>query len=237
MFRIAKLFRYAELCLAVVLISWAFTRVPFALKISAEYFWKLSGFVVSHVFIFMLCNVIIVTLIAKSGRFSGQNPTGHSDETELFEEFIKHVSGGSTEPQPETRTPAHDQDVIVYHDKQIICEVNRTARKDEDKTETDSDTDIVHVHPKAYRRTQSEKIKRQSQEKSRGELRRSDTEKCRKGASSDEKPQESQYPEDKLSNEEFQRTIDAFIAKHWKFHSEESLPIVLHNQIQVPVGN
>jgi len=45
-------------------------------------------------------------------------------------------------------------------------------------------------------------------------LRRSETEK--------EKVMEVLYPEDKLSNEEFQRTIEAFIAKQMRFLREES---------------
>jgi hypothetical protein len=42
-------------------------------------------------------------------------------------------------------------------------------------------------------------------------LRRSETEKVR----------EILYPQDKLSNEEFQRTIEAFIAKQMRFLREE----------------
>ncbi|KAB1214550.1 hypothetical protein CJ030_MR5G013407 [Morella rubra] len=226
-FRIAKLFRYLELCLALVLVSWTFTRIPFAVKISGEYFRQLSGFVASPIFVFMLCNVIIATLIVKSGRFSSQKPTGPNSETELYEEFIKN-SGEGTKTQYETDPPAQAPDVIMYHDKQTICEENGHSGEVKGKLDSDSDTDAESdtdlVHPKAYRRTRSEKLHR---EKYEGKLQRSETEKCRKG--------ENPYPEDELSNEEFQRTIEEFIAKQLKFRRQESLPIVLSNQIRVPV--
>jgi hypothetical protein len=59
--------------------------------------------------------------------------------------------------------------------------------------------------------------------KQRKQLRRSETEKLR------ETEKENLYPQDKLSNEEFQRAIDAFIAKQMRFLREESSAIVVHN--------
>ncbi|XP_035539376.1 uncharacterized protein LOC118343970 [Juglans regia] len=234
MFRIAKLFRYVELFLALVFVSWSFPRVPLAVKISGEYFWKLSGFVASPLFVFMLCNVIIVILITKSGRFPGHNQTGDNADTELYEKFIKN-SDDSTKPESETDPPAHAPEVIEFHDKQIICEVNRTASEDDSQTYSETGTDLMH--PKACRRTQSEKLNGEDSEKYIGKLRRTETEKCLTDVNSEENRPENPCPEDEMSNEDFQRTIEAFIAKQWKFRRQESLPIVVHNQIGVPVGN
>ncbi|RVX16519.1 hypothetical protein CK203_006232 [Vitis vinifera] len=41
---------------------------------------------------------------------------------------------------------------------------------------------------------------------------------------------ETWYPEDELSNEDFQRTIEAFIARELRFRRQESLAIVLQDQ-------
>jgi hypothetical protein len=151
MLHIAKLFRFVELCLAMVLLSWTFARVPFAVRISGEYFRQLLGVVVSPLFVFLLCNVIIVTLLAKSGRFSGQNPSGHEAETELYEEIIKN-SGDHKKLQSETDPLAHVPEAIVYHDKQIITEMITTALEDDANMFSDSGTDRIRIRIWSIRR-------------------------------------------------------------------------------------
>lgn len=228
---LTKLFRLAEVCVALLFLSWTFTRLPFAVKISGEYFRKLFSIIVSPLFVFMLCNAIIVSLIAKSGRFSGQNrSTADNVETELYEEIIKNSSERArSESESDIQSTAIEEE-IVYDDKQIISEVSSTATVDEvDTDDTDSDPDSNH--PKVYRRTQSEKFKRECSEKPHGELRRAETEKFRSTwKSGEECPPKKLYAEDKLSDEEFNRTVEDFIAKQWRFRREESLAIVLPNQ-------
>lgn len=73
-----------------------------------------------------------------------------------------------------------------------------------------------------FRRSQSEKWKGEAGKmQRRKQLRRSETEKLRETA------KENLYPQDKLSNEEFQRAIDAFIAKQMRFLREDSSAIVV----------
>ncbi|ESW28063.1 LOW QUALITY PROTEIN: hypothetical protein PHAVU_003G255700 [Phaseolus vulgaris] len=75
-----------------------------------------------------------------------------------------------------------------------------------------------------FRRSKSENWKGDSvKTPRRRHLRRSETEKRR------ENPPENLYPQDKLSNEEFQRAIEAFIAKQLRFLREESSAIVVQN--------
>ena len=77
-----------------------------------------------------------------------------------------------------------------------------------------------------YRRTQSENPIKQIPDKTRRELRRSVTEKCMKSASADSC--EKNYSEDDLSNEEFRRIVEAFIARQQRFRrEEESMAVVL----------
>ncbi|KAK7851640.1 uncharacterized protein LOC112037992 [Quercus suber] len=214
MFRI-----YVEICLAVVLFSWTFTRLPFAVRLSGEYFRQFSAFVSSPLFVFILCNVIIVTLIVKSGCFAAQKPVADNAETEIFEELIKH-GGDSAEPLSETDPSVltEPSGLVVYQDKQIVFEEKKSTISGEAEMGSDS---------KVCRRTQSEKFERESSKKPCQKLRRSETEKCMKVAQSDENLPEKEYP--KLSDEEFQRTIEAFIAKQSKFHRQESFAIVVSN--------
>ncbi|XWS42091.1 hypothetical protein CRYUN_Cryun17cG0138900 [Craigia yunnanensis] len=212
---LTKVFRFLELLLALLFLAWTFERVPFAVKIFGEFVLKLRGVIASPLFVFLVCNVIIVTLFAKSGIFSAVN----NADSKLYEEIIKNA---------ENRSKSESQEEIVYQDKEIISEVNTcTPTCEEMEPESESDSDAKVDNPRVYRRSMSEKLAvRKSEEEVKKELRRSETEKCRKIENIDEKL----FPEDELSNEEFQRTIEDFIAKQLRFRREESMPIVLQSQ-------
>lgn len=211
---IAKVFRIFEVLSALLFLAWTAERVPFAIKISGEFVLKLGGIIASPFFVFLICNVIIITLIAKSGIFS----VVRNADSKVCEEIIKTA---------DTYSKSVSQEEIVYQDKEIISEVNTSTRKCEDmepEPEPESDSDFEADNPRVYRRSKSEKLER---EKVKKELRRSESEKkCRKIENMDEKL----FPEDDLSNEEFQRAIEDFIAKQLRFRREESLSIVLHSQ-------
>ncbi|XVF59668.1 hypothetical protein PTKIN_Ptkin07bG0294200 [Pterospermum kingtungense] len=214
---LAKVFRFLELLLALLFLAWTFERLPFAVKISGEFFLKVCGIIASPLFVFIVSNIIIVTLIAKSGIFSAVN----NADSKLYEQILKTT---------ENRSKSESQEEIVFQDKEVITEVNtctRSCEEVEPQSESESDSDSEVDNPRVYRRSKSEKLMKQSEEeKVKKELRRSETEKCHKI----EKIGEELFPEDELSNEEFQRTIEDFIAKQLRFRREESLSIVLQSQ-------
>lgn len=110
----------------------------------------------------------------------------------------------------------------MFQDKQIISEVNLADPKPETESES-SDSDSGPEFPKAIRRTKSDKFERVIPAK----LRRSETEDYRKMLRSGEET----VPEDPEDDEEFRRSIEAFIEKQKRFrHQEESRAIVLQNQ-------
>ncbi|KAF5736014.1 hypothetical protein HS088_TW14G00146 [Tripterygium wilfordii] len=222
---VAKLFRFVELCLALVVLLWIFTRLPFVVRISGEYLRQLAGIVASPLFVFLLCNGIIGALFAKSREFSA--------EAEIYEEFIKNsenrgVKSLSADSAAVDGHLSREAEEIVFQDKEIICQESATAisichgsqnniEKDSDSdSESDSDT------PKPYRRSKSEKLKRESSDMAVEKLRRSETEKFLKSVN----PEEDLLPSEDLSDEEFQKAVDAFIAKHLKFRHQESIAIV-----------
>ncbi|RDY09344.1 hypothetical protein CR513_06279, partial [Mucuna pruriens] len=166
---ITKTLRILELCLALFLLLWFLTRLPFALRLSA-------GYLRSPLFVFAVSNAIIAALLAQSRRFAQSN---------------------SADPVPE-----HSQ-------------ISDTCTDKDSSAATDPDLG------KVYRRSVSEG----KGETARRELRRSETEKAR----------EKSYPQDKLSNEEFRRTIEAFIAKQMRLLREESLAIFV--QTSEPTNN
>ncbi|KAG4939257.1 hypothetical protein AAZX31_16G121200 [Glycine max] len=202
----SKALRILELCLVLVLLSWILTRLPFALALSAEFLRRLIAFAASPLVVFAVSNAIIAALLAQSRRLSAP----HSADS-LYREFL-HTRTAVTEPHaPPSPPPSPPPPEPEFHDKQVIVET-------------------VHDAPSAgaaakYRRSQSEKIKVDAAGKlpRRKQLRRSETEK--RG----ECLPEILYPQDELSNEEFQRAIEAFIAKQLRFLREESSAIVVQN--------
>lgn len=186
--------------------------------------------------VFVLSNVIIGTVVAKSCRFSGQNSEGSDAVGEFYDEIAK-LNGNR---QKSGLTLGDEEEEVVYQDKEIIIsEISALdpARENHVTRSTVSDSGFVSEaepeHSKAnFRRTWSEKfLERSSRSKEDVRvLRRSETEKCRSIAISGGGLSDMLAPEEELSSEdaeEFQRTIEAFIAKQLRFRREESMAIVL----------
>ena len=219
---VAKLFRFVELCIAVVFLSWLSSRLPFAVRVSGEYCRRFSAFIVSPTSIFLLGNAIVVTLLAKSGLFSaGDSSPVNNAVSDLYEEFRSEIDG---EIKPET-----EGDEIVYQDKEIICEENtKVASPNAVVAAAGDDQKQASEVKSSYQRSKSEKLKSVSEKKmkSNEKLRRSETDICRKDFTGRDDAA-AELPED---DDEFRRTIEAFIAKQVRFHREERLAVVLHGQ-------
>ncbi|CAJ1930246.1 unnamed protein product [Sphenostylis stenocarpa] len=167
---ITKTLRTLELCVALFFLLWFLTRLPLALRLSADY-------LRNPLVVFAVFNAIIATLLAQSRRFA------------------QSVS-----------------DTSVAEEEQY--QIGDTC--------VNSDSDVAADHldtRKVYYRSLSEGKGEDGYKTAGRELQRSETEKAR----------EKSYPQDKLSNEEFRRTIEAFIAKQMRLLREESLAISLCN--------
>ncbi|CAN6912867.1 unnamed protein product [Brassica oleracea] len=229
---IGLLLRIAEICAALLFVCWIFTSLPFA----GEFLRRLSSVVSTPLFMFVLTNSIVVALLTtKSTVFSGGGA-----EADIFRAFSR--SG-------ESRVSSSDGDLtgetVVLDDKEMIdteTDLNSSsnsnptvARGEHVTTEPEKDsitvTDVTNDHPppttKVYKRSKTEISAKQSPAMvTKPTLRRSETEKCRETVASCE---EVPFPEDNLTNEEFQKTIEAFIAKQLIFRRRESLAVVIHN--------
>ncbi|XP_058736167.1 uncharacterized protein LOC131608377 [Vicia villosa] len=212
---ISKTIRIFELCILLLLLSWTLTRLPLAVSISADFLRKLAA---NPLFIFAVSNAIIAALLAQSGRFSGENTDEHAGAGKLYREFMNsRIAVSDREHQPPSvtvETPPVASEVKCQ-DKEVISETVPAPVVPDREDEASSDF-------ANFRRSQSEKWKGEAGKmQRRKQLRRSETEKLRETA------KENLYPQDKLSNEEFQRAIDAFIAKQMRFLREDSSAIVV----------
>ncbi|XP_068465598.1 uncharacterized protein [Phaseolus vulgaris] len=201
---VSKTLRILELCLLLLLLSWLLTRLPFVFALSAQFLTRLLSFAASPLFVFALSNAIIAALLAQSRRFSAP----HSAADALYHDFLNTRTPLTVIHAPQPRVLPEPE----FHDKKVIAE-------------TVQDRPSVDPAPTTkFRRSKSENWKGDSvKTPRRRHLRRSETEKRR------ENPPENLYPQDKLSNEEFQRAIEAFIAKQLRFLREESSAIVVQN--------
>ncbi|KAI5684164.1 hypothetical protein M9H77_05392 [Catharanthus roseus] len=238
---IARLFRIMEIFFGLVFFSWTSTRLPFAVKISGEYLRQLITIIISPLFIFLVCNVIVLTLLFKAGDiFSGAQSSRSENASEIYEGFIK--SSENIGLINAISSPVRESEEIEFQDKRTILEVSNSGivsiGNSSDVTEVpETVIDEIPVL-KTYQRSQSEHLATNrecllEEENYHGKLRRSETEKCRKVGNPGEIPEKTVYIFDELSNEEFQKTIEAFIAKQIKFHQEEKLAIVLHSHMNV----
>ncbi|XP_071685525.1 uncharacterized protein [Rutidosis leptorrhynchoides] len=221
---ITKFFRCVEVSLALILISWMSTRLPFVIRISGEYFRLLVSVIVSPLFIFLISNVIVVTLLVKSGQITGNISDVRNSGTDMYEEIVNNVTEGIP--------PVIKPDEIVYQDKEIVLETNSCTKLMNDRefkvTKKPLANTVLDMDLKVYRRSQSENLMKRETEKVSGKLKRSETEVRRR---KDDDTKAGDNAVDYLSNEEFQRKIEGFIAKQVRFHQEEKLAIVVPHNI------
>ncbi|XP_028765627.1 uncharacterized protein LOC114723697 [Neltuma alba] len=231
--KIASFFRFAEVCVVLVLISRLSFQLPIAVKNSSEYFRDVSVFIVDPRFVFLIGNVIIVALFTLSGQFSAQNSESKSLEPDFYQEFVQNstrslekqslkteygmknpeiyedLPNNSSEKQIVT-TGRLEGNQIKYRENQSPKHIIRAEKNKSKKTE---DTTSRSMEVTVYRRCQSGNLLSvMGSEESKPVLRRSETDNSRKKGS---------YPEDGMSNEEFRLTIEAFIARQQRLRMEE----------------
>ncbi|GKV33015.1 hypothetical protein SLEP1_g41571 [Rubroshorea leprosula] len=149
---------------------------------------KFLRVITSHLFVFLLCNAIIATLLAKSDKLSTENLEAYNAKDELYEEVIKNIENW----QPISSEDATELSIeeTVYQDKEIISQVNAIDLETQRNlaSDIDSDLDLDMDKLKSYQRSKSEKFVRASAEKGKRELRQLESEKSRKVKRCDEKP-------------------------------------------------
>ncbi|GMN29385.1 hypothetical protein TIFTF001_002424 [Ficus carica] len=222
--------RFLELCVALALLAWIFARIPLAVEISGDCFRQFSGVFSNPLFVFFLCHVILVSLMANSGQFSGWGRTIAGDaNAELYDAVVNcEDETRIVSDAAENDVASRETEEIVYEDKQVVSEENMTAitggETPEASAESGPDSDCPRV---LYRRWQSENFERESADDNSETLRRSESDKCLdivvSGKEEINPITGDSHPHDELSDEDFNRTVEAFIAKQLKFRRQEDV--------------
>lgn len=208
--RVVKLWQIFEVLVAFWLISWCSARAPAVLKVTGGYFVEFSTYLFNHHVVFLIGNAIIVLLLMLCRR----NDVSLSGGRDFYDDYVKyseaaHQRERTLPPQPDTEDAPDAESGSGDYEKQIV------VRTEETKPISQCD-DVAAAIEKAtrqikrFQRTQSEILKREIAVRPRPELRRSETENCRKEESSLDAAEI-----ETLSSEEFRRRVDAFIDKHW----------------------
>ncbi|KAI3464925.1 hypothetical protein Pfo_021588 [Paulownia fortunei] len=216
--RIAKLWQIFEVLVVLGLISWTSARVPAVLKLAAGYFVQFSTFLFNHHVVFLIGNAIIVLLVLLCRQNDSSNLSGGSD---LYDEYVKHSEAAHQReppltppsPTPDTAHSPSAEGGSGDEEKQIVvCTEETMAIPQCDDVAAAIEKATRQI--KRFQRTQSEKLKREIGVRPQPELRRSQTQNRRETVSSGERSDAADM--ESLSSEEFRRTVDAFIDKHWR---------------------
>lgn len=226
-----KMLQIFEVVVAVVLISWSWTRVPVAVKLSGEVLVQVSAFLFKPHVVFLIGNGIIVAIVVlcrQTDAGSNESVTDDINSEEIVHNEVQHpivtaTYGGdvpilSSDSRPVTSEPSvatTEDEQIVSSEKVPVMQCNDVA------TAIDSATKQIQK----FKRSQSEKLKREiATASSQRELRRSETDMrrlvVRPGDRKSTVPVEAV---DTLSNEEFRHTIEAFIKKNQIFFEKQRL--------------
>lgn len=208
--RITTLFRFIELCIFFIIISRYSTQFPLSFKLSTDYFKGLGVTLISPRFVFVLGNTIVIILFLKSGQSDGSI---NNVKIDLYDEYKQRCSMNITEQSKK-------QSIVV---EKAHCEQGKKQsilleRQLENKIHrSHSDNSLCLSH---------------DEKKPRKKLTRSATVRCHKVINTNSvKPTmtmtTTSYPEDEMSNEEFRKTVENFIARQQRFLREEEFSAVV----------
>lgn len=215
---VAKFRQILELLLVLGLISWSTPRVPAVSRAAAGYLVEFSNYLFNHHVVFLIGNAIIVLLVVLCRR--NDDASLSVAGADFYDDYVKHSEAAAAAAEAHQREPAPPpacdppppvcSSVAVGDDeKQIVVRAEETIAIPQ-CDDVAAAIDMATRQIKRFQRTQSEKLKREIAVKAQPELRRSETQSRRKSVSFCE----PEYIES-LSSEEFRRTVDAFIDKHW----------------------
>lgn len=226
---IAKLFRLLEVFVAVALISWSSTRLPTVFKVSGEYLYAFSCYILNQHIVFLLGNVIVILCYILS-----RNETDHVHDysPQVLEVTNKIIEVDSNvelvlpqvEEKEEQKVLEINETVVINEsENKVVDDVELVAngcnqKQKIDKTEAEDAIKQAAKQIERFQRTHSAKLKRVMSTKPSRELRRSVTERRKSvdGGGGD-------TPVEKLSNEEFRLAVEAFILKQQSFLKQQTM--------------
>lgn len=219
--KITAMFRLIELCIFLVIVSrFTTNQLPVVFKLSGEYFKGLSlTAAISPRFVFIVGNVIVIVLFLKSGQLSGKvdDSSGHR-KLDFYEEYVRNCEKNRNVyiREFEKQRKESASCCVMIRKKEVISSdaTNPPKTKEQEQKK------------KTMNRSHSENLKRHHHDEAASrcrELKRTVTEIS--GNKNEKKSAVSSYAEDRMSSDEFRRTVEAFIARHQRNLREEEFSV------------
>ncbi|XAR64138.1 hypothetical protein NMG60_11024366 [Bertholletia excelsa] len=191
----AKMRSLLEVLVGIAILSWSWTQLPLAVKLSCDCLMQLSKYLFNPHINFLIGNalVIVLVLLSRQHKVGSDARTedifdGHSRISEVHRR-IASVSDG----EAATHAPAETK----YYDKQSHLSDNAIAQMQCDAVSRAIEEATKEIE--LLQGTHPEKLKRDLQDESGRDLQRSETD---------------SLTVERMSSEQFRRKIEAFIAKH-----------------------
>ncbi|KAF3446347.1 hypothetical protein FNV43_RR11526 [Rhamnella rubrinervis] len=222
-YRLQRNFKWlSEACVALFLLARSSAWFPIAIDFFRDFSRAFFGVFRSHLYVFVLFHAIIFLVYALSGKNSTDDKhhaAAGSAAPDLYDEFVnnsvcsrKNISTDCDASAPELR----------FQDKHVVFSKNVASDPPAPKTDTVRTENDRALVVKSHRRTQSEDYNEKKVEKStQREFRRSDTELCREVKCSGEEQGRPSSSVDQMSTDDFNRTVEAFIASQKWIQREE----------------
>lgn len=227
-----KLKWFFEACVALFLLMQSSTWFPIVSDFSGKLFQEMISVFKSHLFIFALFNVILLAVYVLSGRFP-KPKVDVGSEPDLYDEFVtnselsRRIPAGDFSPAQDNSRPSAE--TVLSENAGSVCNRNDAKPNGSVCTEKEEEEEKKALVEKRYQRTQSVRFEERNEivDRSRKDFRRSCTDICRKLTCSREEATAAAVAVEassvnRMSNEEFNRTIEAFIAAKKWIQMEES---------------
>ncbi|KAF7140546.1 hypothetical protein RHSIM_Rhsim06G0030100 [Rhododendron simsii] len=204
---ITKMRRLLEILVALAFFSWSSTRLPSVLTLAAQFLVRVYEYLVNPHITFVIGNAIIVVVVFLSRQNNAGNAAAAFDfSDEMVPTTPPTLAAETEEIEADRETACFDKEIVVSENVvgEVQCDAVSAAIEEGEK--------VIRRSNRSFERTKSEKLtRRESQRSAPGRiLRRSET----VVVSSSERVITSFDTVDKLSNEEFRRTIEDVIAEH-----------------------
>ncbi|KAI3777454.1 hypothetical protein L1987_47254 [Smallanthus sonchifolius] len=237
---ISKVFRAIEVFIAVALISWSSTRLPTVFKVSGEYLYACSSYVLNQHVVFLVGNVIVVLCYVLSGHTEVGNGSDCSEVAE--DNRFRSATVADSDNRKTVEADLNIQPVPVLPPAEVLPEMKQTVMEEVEheivgyekgmvKSESEMDAETAMKQAvkqiERFHRTQSAKLRLEISTKSRRELRRSVTERriSEVATSTGDGDSKTLWIEtvERLSNEEFRLAVEAFISKQQSLLKQQAM--------------
>ncbi|CAN4112383.1 unnamed protein product [Withania somnifera] len=204
--RVTTLFGFIELCIFFIIVSRISTQLPLNFKLTTEYFKGLRLPLISPRLVFVLVNAIVIILFIKSGHSSAKDGSPTNVEIDLYEQKYSMNEENTYCEQSKKQSVLVEEAYYEQVKKQSILAVEKRIPR------SHSGNSLCLSH---------------DEKKPRKKMIRSATVGCLKALNTTKRKITS-YPEDGMSNDEFRKTVEAFIARQQRFLKEQEFSDV-HN--------